>query len=399
MPLSKIGFLIMVSAIAWLGFGVPTLYGGVLSVGPGKTYTKPCQAAAAAQDGDTIEIDAGTYVNDTCYWYANNLTIRGVGAGRSVLDVSGFTIPNQKAIWVIAGNDTTVENIEFAHASVPDQNGAGIRQEGTGLTIRNCYFHDNEDGILTTGDPNCDILIEYSEFARNGFGNGYSHNMYIGNIRSFTLQYSYTHQAIVGQEIKSRAYTNYILYNRISNETGSASYEVSFPNGGTAYVIGNVIEQGPQSQNSTIVTFAEEGATNPTPQELYVVNNTIVNDLGRGTFVNVAGTPSVSKLINNIFWGSGTVLSGPGAQTTNLTSNPKLVNQAGYDYHLQSGSPAIDAGTPPGMAGSFDLTPVWQYVHPMSRQSRAVAGSRIDIGAYEFSSSPPPAAPANLRTR
>ncbi len=49
-----------------------------LTVGPGKTYAKPSLAAAAANHGDTISIDAGTYLNDVCTWTKDNLTIRGV---------------------------------------------------------------------------------------------------------------------------------------------------------------------------------------------------------------------------------------------------------------------------------------------------------------------------------
>jgi hypothetical protein len=57
--------------------------------------------------------------------------------------------PGGKGIWVISGNDTVVENIEFSGAAVPDANGAGIRFEGVNLTVRNCYFHHNQNGILT----------------------------------------------------------------------------------------------------------------------------------------------------------------------------------------------------------------------------------------------------------
>ncbi|HEY8039735.1 MAG TPA: hypothetical protein VIF15_08080, partial [Polyangiaceae bacterium] len=51
-----------------------------LQVGPGKTYAKPCAAIAAAQPGDTIEVDAGSYDGDTCAWSTDNLTVKAVGA-------------------------------------------------------------------------------------------------------------------------------------------------------------------------------------------------------------------------------------------------------------------------------------------------------------------------------
>jgi hypothetical protein len=49
-----------------------------LEVGPGKTYTQPSAAAAAAHDGDRIVIAAGSYF-DCAVWKANTLTIEGAG--------------------------------------------------------------------------------------------------------------------------------------------------------------------------------------------------------------------------------------------------------------------------------------------------------------------------------
>src|SRR5262249_37189548 len=201
-----------------------------------------------------------------------------------------------KAIWVIQGANTTVANIEFSGAAVADHNGAGIRQEGAGLTVSGCYFHDNEDGILTGANPNSDITIASSEFAHNGYSNGLAHNMYIGHVRSFTLVAGFVHDAIVGHEVKSRADTNYILYNRIQDgDNSTASYDIDLPNGGASYIIGNVIRKGPRAQNNTVITSGEEGATNPV-QAFSLINNTVVNDRSAGTFVRVLGAVSELRL-------------------------------------------------------------------------------------------------------
>jgi hypothetical protein len=120
-----------------------------LEVGPGKTYATPCAAFAAAQAGDVVEIDAagnGTYDGDVCAIGVDDLTVRGVN-GLAHVDADGQNAQG-KAIWVIQGNDVTLENIELSGAEVPDLNGAGIRAEGTNLTIRGSYFHDNQEGIL-----------------------------------------------------------------------------------------------------------------------------------------------------------------------------------------------------------------------------------------------------------
>ena len=249
----------------------------LLRVGPARELTQPSDAARRARDGDIIEIDAGVYAGDAAVWRQNNLTIRGSG-GRAHLRADGAHAES-KAIWVIKGNNTTIESIEFSGATVQHRNGAGIRLEGAGLTLRDCYFHHNENGILTNGNRASDVPVEHSEFAYNGFGDGYSHNLYIGNIRSFVLRYSHVHHAVVGHNVKSRALKNQISYNRIMDGSdGSASYAIDLPNGGISHVFGNVIQQGPAIQNPTIVSFGAEGLANPV-NELYFINNTVVDDL------------------------------------------------------------------------------------------------------------------------
>lgn len=354
-----------------------------IEVGPTRTLTLPSQAAAMANDGDTILIDAGLYPGDAAIWRANNLTIRGVG-GRAHLRADGAAAQG-KAIWVITGQNTTVESIEFSGATVPDMNGAGIRQEGPNLIVRDCYFHDNEDGILTGENLNSDILVESSIFDHNGAGDGFSHNMYIGHVRSFTLRGSYTHDARVGHLIKSRANLSIIEGNRITEEAGAdASMEAEFPNGGTVIVVGNFIVQGPNSQNSGIISFGSEGSTNPN-EGLFVAYNTVVNSLGRGTIVNNRGTaPAV--VVDNIFYGGGTVLGGPGTPASNLVSaTPGFVDVANLDVHLLASSAAIGAAVDPGMGGGRSLIPTIEYVHPARSTPR---GSGLDQGCFEHTTVP-----------
>jgi hypothetical protein len=362
-------------------------------VGPGRTYAKPCDAIVAAQPGDTIQVDAaGSYGGDTCSWSTDNLTLSGVN-GRAKIDLTGVTPSGQKGIFTIAAANATIENFELSGAAVSaaaGNNGAGIRFQGTNLTVRNCFLHDNQDGILAA-PPTANtgtILIEHTELANNGAGDGFSHNLYIGNFAQFTLRYSYSHGAKVGHLFKSRAYATFVLYSRLTDETGTtASYEVDIPNAGTAYVIGNVIEQSAASQNPTIITFGEEGTPAGYDTHLFVVNNTVLNDLGSGTFV-ADPTPTPAVITNNVFWNGGTNSSQASAVLTNnfdsTMGDPKLSSVATFDGHLLAGSPCIDKGAAPGQNGSQSLAPAYEYVHPLGDVSRLVVGYAIDIGAYEY---------------
>lgn len=343
-------------------------------------YSRPSEAARVARDGDVIEIDAGTYRGDAAVWRQNDLTLRGTG-GVARLVADGASAQG-KAIWVIKGNNTRVENIEFRGARVPDGNGAGIRQEGAGLTVRNSWFIDNEAGILAGANADSEILIEDSAFIGNGAGDGYTHNIYIGKIKRFTLRGSYSARAYVGHLVKSRAAENHILFNRLMDEAdGNASYLIDIPNGGRTFVIGNVIQQGPQAENPVLLAYAAEKADNPL-QALTVVNNTFVNDHGFGVFVMNRSTANV-RLQNNIFAGIGVVLRGPGELYNNLaTREPGFVDRRHYDYRLAPGSPAIDAGTAVPAEAGMTLVPAFEPGQPSV--PRQVIGP-IDLGAFEFS--------------
>ncbi len=369
------------------GFLLSSVAGAAtLTVGPGKTHPKPCAAFAAAADGDTIEIDvAGSYAGDVCGFKKNNLSIRGVGGGRAKIDAAGKSAAG-KGIWVIGGNNTIVENMEFSGAAVPDHNGAGIRQEGANLTVRNCYFHDNENGILGgVGD----VVVESSEFGHNGNcldPAGCAHNMYISaTTTKLTVRYNYLHHVSSGHLIKSRALENHILYNRIMDEAdGTSSYAIDLPNGGTSFIIGNLIQQGAKTENPGIVAYAAEGARNP-GKDLHVINNTIVNDKGSGTFVQMAGGVDPVDIRNNIFVGMGVVTNQMSAVMANnfALGDPLLVDRSGYDYHLKAGSPCIDKGVDPGMVGAMSLAAMFHYVHPSKFEARPSVAT-LDIGAYEF---------------
>ncbi|MES1982761.1 MAG: right-handed parallel beta-helix repeat-containing protein [Pseudomonadota bacterium] len=375
----------------------------VIRVGPAQPLHTIGAAAAIAKNGDTVEIEAGDYVGDVAIWKQDRLTIRGVD-GRPRLIANGKSAEG-KAIWIIRGGHITIENIVFTGAQVSDRNGAGIRFERGNLVIRNCAFLDNENGILA-GSGGESLEIENSEFGRNGAGDGRSHNLYVNAIKSLKVTGSYFHHANVGHLLKSRAAENIIMYNRLSDETGQASYELEFPDGGYAYVVGNVIQQSPNTENPTIIAFGMEGYKWPASQ-LYLTFNTIVNDLpGRGTFLNVK--PGAQKVIsmNNLLVGKGDWYIEGQRITKNVSSDKPYVDAtasssasaiivrnnfntdgsafaqaSSYDYRVKkSALPRIKAVSMQP-ANGFLLEPQREYVSPTG--SQALIGSPAIPGALQ----------------
>jgi len=355
----------------------------VLRVGAEELLKLPSAAAQLAHDGDTVEIQAGIYEGDAAVWRQNGLTLRGVG-GLAHMSANGAHA-ERKAIWVIKGANTVIENVEFSGARVPDRNGAGIRLEGPGLLVRRCYFHHNENGILTGPNPDSDIVIEHSEFAHNGSGDGQSHNLYIGAVRGFTLRYSYVHHALVGHDVKSRALKNSITYNRIMDEhDGRSSYAIDLPNGGLSFVIGNVIQQGPANDNRTIVAYGAEGLKHPL-NELYFVNNTVVNeDPAGGLFIVVNANAGTVRVVNNIFSGRGEVLSGPGQLRNNIHApRADFVDAQNFDYRIRQGVAVRTRAVDPGTAHGSSLAPAAQYAHKARKRLRSDLEA-LGVGALEY---------------
>ncbi len=351
------------------------------TVGSGYTYSTVQAAHDAAADWDTIQIYGGPFVGSAGWANIskNHLTFVGMGLPKPVLDANGSCL-SSKGIFNISGTNTTVQNLEFKNCRVASTyNSACIRQQAANLTVSNCYFHDSDIGISADNVTGSTISVSTSEFYNNGYAGTASGNLKIGVVDSFTLQYCYVHMAVGGDEIRCSALVSYLLYNRITDETATDSYDINFAVGGTCIVLGNTIQKSANG-NGTMMQYGTGNAGT----DLHVVNNTFVSNRGTTTGVNNASSTN-AQIQNDIFQGVSTIASGANTQTTNWsTSNAYLADASTYYYALTSSSTgAIDAGSAAGSVNGFSLTPVYQYVHPCMSETRPTRGT-LDIGAYEY---------------
>jgi hypothetical protein len=337
-------------------------------VGPARQYTVPSAVMNLVADGDTVLVDSGTYVGDVATWTNNNLMLR-CPDGMARFNANG-KIADLKGIWVVYGKNTYVEGFEFYGAAIDSadgDNGAGIRVQGNNFTCRRCYFHDNQEGILTGNDTaGNDILIEACEFDHNGVENGgaagFEHNIYIGLCSTCTIKFCSFTRSIVGHELKCRANVSYILYNYIvDGPTGDGSLSIDIPQGGLAFVMGNIIEKGPMTANSTVIGYGEEGFKNP-DTDFYFINNTVVTDRNPTTYFEIAAGTKTALIANNIFAGVAHPIVGftdSEANTFNAdTSFFHFKNSSLYDYHLTT---FVPGATQFQDVNGFSITPLSEY--------------------------------------
>jgi hypothetical protein len=118
----------------------------------------------------------------------------------------------------------------------------------------------------------------------------------------------------------------------------------SYSNGETGILIGS--GTGNLAYNNIVYANGKTGIQvgfNALDNKVY--NNTIYNNGGEG--IQIRSTSSGTRVKNNISYSNTVNIKNMGSNTTlsnNLTTNPLFVNATDSDFHLKSGSAAVDEG-------------------------------------------------------
>src|SRR3990167_5755368 len=235
---------------------------------------------ASARSGAVIEIPAGDY-DLTDFAITRSVTLEGDAGGGTVFRSAAVT---EKGILVpLAGVNLTVRNITFSGAKSWDRNGAGIRHEGRNLTVENCKFIENEEGILSTGDPKGAVAILKSDFVDNGFGDGQSHGVYLSIGARLEVTGSHFIGTRIGHHIKSLADVTIVRGTVMDDGYGRSSYAIDISRGGDVTIENNKFIQAADGENYSIVNY--ELTRGGAATRLVVSGNEIVNYFDGGVFL------------------------------------------------------------------------------------------------------------------
>ena len=388
-------------------------------VGPSRNYHTVASLPALAP-GDVVEIDPATY-NEVKRWTtagtaAQPIVIRGVGGARPVFDATNQVVdgvlPHPRAVFQLEADYITLDNLEFRNAR-NGNNGAGVRvTSANNVIVRNCRITSCDMGVMS--DNNSNLLIEASEIASNGTSlyDGYSHNFYLGG-NSAVVRFCYIHDALYGQNFKTRGHYTELLYNYIADsqdgEVGLVDATATAAANSHAVMIGNFIISKPRLSgynSGRFIQFGQDsgGQHNGT---LFAINNTFVAGDGRIQFLGANFTNATIVAENNIFYGSGQLVGtvGGGVSGTNnwvqstatvpasfgatvTGADPGFVDRAARDLRLTRVSPCRNSGINTlmyvdGVGGAHSGLPSLEYLVHLQNRARPNDG-QIDIGAYEY---------------
>ncbi len=284
----------------------------ILSVGAGKQYVTISAAVAAARDGDTVSVAAGTYVND---FATTRAKISLVAAGGRVTMTAVGAPASARALLTVT-TDAVVDGFAFTGLHRTDGTGAGMVVAGGNVVVRNSAFAGNQTGLVALTNAATTLTVETSEFAANGNNDGFSANLSVGGIKSLTVRHSSLHDAAGSTELSSRAAATTVSNSRIQDNSAAAAYAIDLPSGGVVVLQGNSIGKGSASTAAAAIRYGSESTQ--LGSSLDLSGNTVVSDRPGAVLLQNLSVLVTARVQNNTEYGFAALASGRAV----LSANP-----------------------------------------------------------------------------
>lgn len=394
--------------------GISDAVGQVRTVSKDGTgnYTTIQAAADAAQPGDTILISGGTYGEAVVVNKSGSsgapITFQGKPGQKVIVDGTGKTV-SKNGLFAIDGRSfLNIDNITVTKSAKHGIYGANVNS----INITNCEVSYSQDGgAVFVGGAN--MVIDTCDVHHNNFKGLSANNeaVSMNNVNGFEVKNSLVHDnKEEGIDAKYEARNGSIHNNRAYSNNGPNIYIDSANN---IDVYSNVVYQATGANKSGISIAVENYSTTRKTYDIDVFNNQIFNNAqgGVGFWMESSGTYSNIKIVNNTMYGNvkgdvqfgstGYTFTGTNVIRNNILwstinglssatkftkdhnlvadggANAGFVNLGANDVHLTAASQAIDAGV------STDAPTTDLDGNPRP------AGAAIDLGAYEYGSTPP----------
>ncbi len=342
--------------------------------------------------GSTLHLRGGTY---------NESLVGALPSGSSWSNaVTIASYPGEKATikgyFYITGSQYFVIDNIIIDAAGFDADGIKLTYSSSNYSAHHIRVINSEiknspkQGVLITGQSIGEL--GYNEFINNNIhDNGttdFDHGLYISSSNNLVQNSRIYRNSGWGVHIYSGGCSNCANNNVVRNNVVYNNARVG--NRGTGILLGS--GSGNVAYNNIVYgnkdgIWIQHGANNK------AFNNTIYNTAGSGSYaVYIAPDAPGAVVQNNILYKNAlnTVTnSGPSSIISNnlLGVDPRFVNEAGLDFHLQSNSPAINAG--------ITVAVVTADYDGVTRPQ----GSAYDIGAYEYGGVIPPSTKFQIGNR
>jgi hypothetical protein len=297
-------------------------------------------------------------------------------------------------------SDVTISSNSFAGYRNDDTVGlgpAGTNDTVEGVTITRNSFTDTELAVELAIAGATNSSIEGTSVVQNTFTNDRQpvSLLIIDNGATASTADRIDGTTIAGNTFLGTTNPEIAINGGIGDTTGSTIADTTiddnllvggdgvFATGGSSGAIGNNIS-GLTLFNDTFVSTTHGLFTTSGDSGNSVSNAAVTNTIFSNVDEAISGslTPTVAY---SLFSGScgGPFIGSSG----NLCADPDFTNPAANDYHLQEGSPAIDAGTSDG-APQTDSACRSRYDDPNTPNTGGGAMPYYDIGAFEYGGSP-----------